>query len=166
MLFLKSLELIEFQENTSMIWICHASDKLGTSEACQEAILAHTITKQHVFGINVDQINLKTTKLDKEWQLFHSILQNRQKILSASCMFHNKADQYLNKVYLKNTNFSKAISNESQSAWACFNQELSALFLISSSNSKHKSHKMAQRAKIRQNLNSSWTHWTQSGKCC
>ena len=43
-------------------------------------------------------INLKTSKLDKEWQLFHSILQNRQKILSASCMFHNKADQYLNKV--------------------------------------------------------------------
>ena len=43
-------------------------------------------------------INLKTGKLDKEWQLFHSILQNRQKILSASCMFHNKADQYLNKV--------------------------------------------------------------------
>jgi hypothetical protein len=43
-------------------------------------------------------INLKTVKLDKEWQLFHSLLQNRQKILAASCMFHNKADQYLNKV--------------------------------------------------------------------
>jgi hypothetical protein len=38
-------------------------------------------------------ITLKATKLEKEWQLFHSVLQNRQKILSASCMFHNKADQ-------------------------------------------------------------------------
>lgn len=38
-------------------------------------------------------ITLKTSKLEKEWQLFHSALQNRQKILSASCMFHNKADQ-------------------------------------------------------------------------
>ena len=40
-------------------------------------------------------ITLKTNKLEKEWQLFHAALQNRQKILSASCMFHKKADQVL-----------------------------------------------------------------------
>ena len=44
-------------------------------------------------------ITLKTNKLEKEWQVFHSALQNRQKILSASCMFHNKADQV---IYKKN----------------------------------------------------------------
>lgn len=38
-------------------------------------------------------VTLKTTKLEREWQMFHAALQNRQKILSASCMFHNKADQ-------------------------------------------------------------------------
>ncbi len=40
-------------------------------------------------------IQLKTNKLEKEWQLFNAALQNRQKILSASCMFHNKADQVI-----------------------------------------------------------------------
>ena len=43
-------------------------------------------------------IQLKTNKLDKEWQLFNAALQNRQKILSASCMFHNKADQVIIKI--------------------------------------------------------------------
>ena len=36
---------------------------------------------------------IKLNQLDKEWQLFHPALKTRQKILSASCMFHQKADQ-------------------------------------------------------------------------
>ncbi|RMZ94452.1 triple functional domain [Brachionus plicatilis] len=62
-------------------------------------------------------ISLKTAKLEKEWQVFHSALQNRQKILSASCMFHNKADQYLNKVEeWKNLCSNNQISNSVQEA--------------------------------------------------
>jgi kalirin len=50
-------------------------------------------------------IQLKTSKLDKEWQLFHAALQSRQKILSASCMFHNKADQVTTFNSFKNKDF-------------------------------------------------------------
>lgn len=50
------------------------------------------ISNQHYAST---QIQIKLNQLDKEWQLFHSIIKNRQKILSASCMFHQKADQVI-----------------------------------------------------------------------
>ena len=56
-------------------------------------------------------IQLKTAKLEKEWQFFHVALQNRQKILTASCMFHAKADQYLSKVSEWKAECSSSSSN-------------------------------------------------------
>ena len=40
-------------------------DQPDTKEACQEAIVAHTNTKQRIFGINIDQLILEARQLLK-----------------------------------------------------------------------------------------------------
>jgi kalirin len=80
-----------------------ALDLLQKHEQFHKNCFSGAASIQHITGVAnkllasshyaSNLITLKTNKLDKEWQLFHSALQNRQKILSASCMFHNKADQ-------------------------------------------------------------------------
>jgi len=81
----------------------NALDLLQKHEQFHKNCFSGAASIQHITGVAnkllasshyaSNLITLKTNKLDKEWQLFHSALQNRQKILSASCMFHNKADQ-------------------------------------------------------------------------